>query len=259
MKAIILAAGYATRLFPLTENFPKPLILVNKKAMIDYIVEKLIEININEIFVVTNSRFTKHFENWAKDYMISNEYVNIQIVNDKTTSNDDRLGAIGDIKYTIDQIKLNEDFVVIGGDNLFKFSLVKAKEVFEKNRKTTIVAYDVKSFELAQKYGVVSVDSNGKIDSFEEKPQQPKSTLCAICVYFYPKEVLPLIEKYLKEGNNKDAPGNLPAWLINEDEVYAVSYQEDWFDVGGFESLVEAKQLYGEENVDIEALKRGEM
>lgn len=254
MKAIILAAGYATRLFPLTENFPKPLLAINNRAMIDYVVDKIEELGITEIFVVTNNKFSQHFSMWANEHKGK---AKIKVINDKTTSNDDRLGAIGDIQYTIKQAEINDDLLIIGGDNLFKFSLSKAYDLFRTKKKSVIVAYDVKSLELAKKYGVIELDDNNKVLSFVEKPSMPKSTLCAICVYFYPKKVLPMIDRYLAEGNNKDAPGNLPAWLIKVDEVYAQSYSEDWFDVGGFESLKEAKEDFGEKDVDIEKLKKG--
>jgi glucose-1-phosphate thymidylyltransferase len=255
MKAIILAAGYATRLYPLTENFPKPLLKINNKPMINYIMEKIEELGIEEVFVVTNNKFTSHFEEWARHY--KGKAKKITVINDKTTSNDDRLGAIGDIDYTIKQGKINDDLLIIGGDNLFKFSLKNAFALFRKNNKPTIVGYDVKQLELAKKYGVIKTDANKKVLSFVEKPAVPESTFCAICVYFYPKQTISEIARYLKEGNNKDAPGNLPAWLIKHGEVYAETYSDRWFDVGGFDSLKEAKEEYGEVNVDIEKLKKG--
>ncbi|MFT4343328.1 MAG: nucleotidyltransferase family protein [Candidatus Woesearchaeota archaeon] len=254
MKGIILAAGYATRLFPLTENFPKPLIPINGKPMIDYIIQKIEDLGVTQVHVVTNSRFYEHFVKWAEQY---SGKADITVVNDNTTSNDDRLGAIGDIQYTIEQGNIDDDIVVVGGDNLFKFTLHKAYELFTEKQKSTIVAYDVKDLELAKKYGVIEIDADNKVVSFEEKPPEPKSTLCAICVYFYPKSILPRIKEYLDAGNNKDAPGNLPAWLVKNDVVYGIGYDEQWYDIGGFESLQEAKESYGEENVDIEKLKQG--
>jgi len=253
MKAIILAAGYATRLFPLTENFPKPLIKINNKPMINYVLEKVEEIGIREAYVVTNEKFGKQFEEWAKDY---DGKANVSIVNDHTMSNDDRLGAIGDIQYTIEQACIDDDILVIASDNLFRFSLHNALNLFRKVGKNTIIAYDVKEKEEASKMGVVSLNESKKVTSFIEKPVNPPTTLCAIAVYFYPKNVLPLIKKYLDEGNNKDAPGNLPAWLIKEDEVYCQVHEEQWYDIGGFEKLKQAKEDFGEENVDIGQLKK---
>jgi len=255
MKAIILAAGYATRLLPLTKDFPKPLLPINGRPMINHIMEKIEEIGITEVFVVTNNKFHLIFEEWAKKY--EGKAKNIKVINDNTYSNDDRLGAIGDIEYTVKNCKINDDILVVGGDNLFKFSLLKAFDLFKSKRSSTIVAYDVKNLELAKKYGVIEVNKNKRVLSFVEKPQEPKSTLCAICVYFYPSNKLKMIDAYLAEGNNKDAPGNLPAWLIQKDEVYAENYDEPWYDVGSFESLKQAKEDYGEKDVDIEKLKKG--
>lgn len=253
MKAIILAAGYAVRLFPLTENFPKPLLDINKKPIIDYIMEKIEEIGITEVYVVTNSRFYEHFKEWQGNYKGKSE---VTIINDNTTSNDDRLGAIGDINFTLEKENIDDDILVIGGDNLFKFPLKKAYELFRKNQDSTIIGYDVKDLDLAKRYGVIEVSDDNKVLSFEEKPEKPKSTYCAICVYFYPKKTLKLLDKYIEEGNNKDAPGRFAAWLVENDAVYAVNHEEKWFDIGGFESLKEAKEEYGETNVDIEALKK---
>jgi glucose-1-phosphate thymidylyltransferase len=253
--AIILAGGYATRLFPLTKDFPKPLLPINEKPMINYIMDKIEELGIEEAIVVTNEKFDVDFKEWADNYQ--GNIKKISVINDHTTSNDDRLGAIGDIHYAIKQASIDDDVLIIGGDNLFKFSLIKAKELFDSKRKATIVAYDVKEIELAKKYGVIEIDESQKVLSFIEKPDEPKSTFCAICVYFYPKEILPMIDKYIEEGNNPDAPGNLPAWLIDNDEVYAQSYDEDWYDVGGFESLKQAKEDFGEKDVDIGKLKEG--
>ncbi len=254
MKAIILAAGYATRLFPLTKDFPKPLIPIAGKPMIDYIIKNIEEIGINEIFVVTNNKFANAFEEWVQKKQRNSK---IEIINDETMSNDDRLGAIGDIQFVIKKKKIEEDLLIIGGDNMIKFSLKEAYELFKQKRKSVVIGYDVKDKEKAKSYAVLEIDDNKKVLEFVEKPQNPKSTFCGICVYFYPKEVLKLIDQYLEEGNIPDAPGNLPAWLITKDEVYAKTHDEKWYDVGGFESLKEAKEDYGEENVDIEELKKG--
>ncbi|MCB9358476.1 nucleotidyltransferase family protein [Candidatus Woesearchaeota archaeon] len=258
MKAIILAAGYATRLFPLTENFPKPLIRIGNKLMIEHVLERITELGIEDVYVVTNEKFTGQFQEWAHSCKTKGN-AKITIVNDGTTSNDDRLGAIGDINFTIDKEAIDDDLLIVGGDNLFKFSLTHAKYLFDEVYKPTITGYDVKDRELAKKYGIIEVDNENKVVSFVEKPPEPKSTVAAMCVYFYPKEYIDVIKNYLKEGNNPDAPGNLPAYLVKTDEVYAKVYDELWYDVGGFESLKEAKEAFGEEDVDIEKLKKGEM
>ena len=242
MKAIILAAWYATRLYPLTENFPKPLLEVWNKKMLDHIMEKLEEIDVSEVYLVTNNKFTEHFQIWANNY--NWECKNIKIINDNTTSNEDRLWAIWDIQYVIEKTWLNEDFLVIGWDNLFKFSLKEAKKYFLDKKKPTIIAHDLKDYSMASKYWIISINEKNEIIDFEEKPQNPKSTLCAICVYFYNKEIIPMIKQYLDEWNNKDAPWNLPVWLIKKDIVYWIPFDEEWFDIWSFESLEEANKSF---------------
>jgi glucose-1-phosphate thymidylyltransferase len=255
MKAIILWAGYATRLFPLTENFPKPLLKINQKPMIDYIMEKIENIWIEDIFVITNDKFTKHFQDWKSNYQWKCK--NIKILNDWTHSNDDKLWAIGDINFVLEKEWLNNDFLIIGWDNLFQFELNKAKELFEKNNKPTIIGYDIQDYNLAKNYWIIEIDNNSLIKSFEEKPSNPKSTICAICVYFYPKYIIPVIKEYLKDWNNPDAPWNFPARLIkNHNEVFAISHNEKWYDVGWFESLKKAKEDFWETNVSIEQLQK---
>lgn len=256
MKALLLCAGYATRLYPLTENFPKPLIPINGKPMIDHIMEHVESLGITETYVVTNARFYEQFKAWGASYGGASS---ITVINDNTTSDKDKLGAIGDIMYAMKEANIDDDLLVLGGDNLFTFSLQKAHDKCMETKKTTVVAYDVKNIEDAKRFGVLDVDANGKVLSFEEKPAQPKSTLCAICVYFYPKEIIPKMHEYMAAGMNPDAPGNLPAWLVTVDEVYCVSYDGPWYDVGSFESLKQAKEDYGETAVDIEQLKQGKL
>lgn len=256
MKAIIPVAWYATRLFPLTEDLPKTLLEVNGKTILDHTIEKVEELGIDEIYITTNNKFYNHFLDWNQDYNWNSKII---ILNDNTTSNEDRLWAIWDIHYTIKTHGIDSDVLVIWGDNLFKFSLHPTHELFQKHKKPTIIWYDLQDWELAKKYGIVEPGQNKKVIGFEEKPADPKSTLVATCVYFYPRETLPVIGEYLEAGNNPDSPGNFPAWLVNNGhDVYVQNHTEDWFDIWSFESLKEAKEEYGESNVDIEKLKRGE-
>ncbi len=256
IKAIILAAGYATRLYPLTRDTPKPLLEVNKKPMMDYIMEKIEGIGVKEVFVVTNSKFYSSFRDWADNYKGGVEA--LEVIDDGTTSNEDRLGAIGDMKYVLDEKGVSDDFLVIGADNLFDFSLVKAYGLFKTVNEPVVMAYDVKDYTLAKQYGLLEVSGEGRIIGFQEKPEKPTTTLASMCAYFYPKKAIPLIYKYLEEGNKPDAPGNFPSWLVREGfPVYAAVHRGKWFDIGSFESLKSAKEAFGEKNVDIEALKKG--
>jgi len=255
MKAIILAAWYATRLFPLTKNFPKPLIKIAGKTMLDYLIDKILDIWIDEIFVVTNNKYFKHFMEWNNNAIYD---AKIKILNDKTLSNEDRLWAIWDINFVLEHERINDDIFVVCGDNLFEFSLENARQKFEDNGKTTIVGYDVQDFDIAKKLWIIAIDEDNLVIDFIEKPENPPSTLASTCMYFYPRNVVKLFKEYLEEWNNKDAPWNFLARLIEEDDVYAEIYSDQRYDVWSFESLKAAKESFGEENVDIEALKNSE-
>jgi len=233
--------------------------------MLDYVVDKISEIGINEIIIVSNNKYHQHFIDRAKEQTHRPD-ITFQVLNDNTMSNDDRLWAIGDINFAIQWLELDDDLLVIGSDNIFKFDLKAAYQRFKDTNKTTIIGYDVKELELAKKYGIIDIDKNNKVLEFLEKPEDPPSTLAAICVYFYPKAVLPKIAEYLAEGENylkpeqfkkrKDAPGNFPSRLLEFDDVYAQIHDEARYDVGGFESLKSAKEDFWEKDVDIERLKK---
>jgi glucose-1-phosphate thymidylyltransferase len=263
MKAIVLAGGYWTRLLPLTKNTPKQLLQVNKKPIIDYAIDKVIKLWITDITVVSNDKFYKQFQARAQNHKYS-KY--IKTINDQTKSNEDRLWAIWDIQYVIDQEQIDDDVLVIWSDNIFKFELAKTYQLFKKTNKTTVIGFDVQDIDLAKKYGIISVDDTHKVTDFLEKPQNPPSTLVAICVYFYPKHIIPQIQEYLQiwqktlnteqYNKRKDSPGNFPARLIDKDWVYAQTHKEKRYDVWGFESLKAAKEEYWETNIDIENIKQ---
>jgi len=238
MKAIILCAGYATRLYPLTINTPKPLLDITGKPMIEHILLKLYEINnLSEIFIVTNNKFCTHFNKWLKNYKTD---IKIKIINDNTNSNEDRLGAVGDINLVIKKENINEDVIVIGGDNLFELSL-KEFIGFAEN-KPAIASHDINNLELAKQLGILSIDQNNKITNFEEKPENPKSTLAATCIYFLPLDIVKMIEQYVKKGNPTDKPGHFIQWLYKKTEVYSFVTKEKWFDIGNKGQLEEVRK-----------------
>ena len=232
MKALILAAGYAVRLYPLTKQYPKPLLKVGKKPIINYIIDKLELIDeINEIIIVTNSKFIPVFEKWASKI---NCRKRISLVDDLTSSPLDRRGAIGDMDFTINKKNINDDLLVVGGDNLFDGTL-KEFLSFAKLVKghPVIGAYDIKNLAQANKYGVIELDKKNKIIDFKEKPQKPKSTLVAMCLYYFPKTKLKLIKEYLKDKKHKsDATGFYIDWLRKKDQVYGFVYNGQWYDIG---------------------------
>ncbi len=242
MKCIFLCAGYATRLFPLTENFPKALLKVGGKAIIDYALEKINQIDeIDEIYLVTNAKYTPHFENWAKE---KNNVKPITVFNDGTTNNDDRLGAIGDIEFTIEQAKIDDDIFVMATDNLFDFSLKDFADFYKTKNSPCVCVRQENDINLLKRVGVAKLDQDMKIIDFEEKPAEPKSNCAVYAEYIYPKNILPEIKKYLEEGNSCDAPGNLVAYLCKRVPTYAYIFEGECYDVGTHDALAQVNEIY---------------
>jgi len=242
IKAIIPAAGYGTRLWPLTKETPKPLIPVNAKPIIEHIINNILTIKeIDHIYIVTNQKFHAIFQEWLNSFRCD---IPITLYNDETTSNENRLGQIGDINFVLEKAGINDNLLIIAGDNLFNFSLKTAFEEF-KRRKTIInPLHDAKSIKVAQEQGTVVVDEDGKFIEFMEKSLTPKTTLISQGAYFFPKEKVNLIKKYLNEGNNADKMGYFMIWLIGKELVYGKIFKEKWFDVGWKESLETAKKEF---------------
>ena len=245
MKQIILAAGYATRLYPLTENTPKPLLPVAGVPMIEHVLASSAAIgHIDRTLVVTNNKFAGHFQEWLAGYQEAHPDFNGAIVNDGTTSNEDRLGAIGDLQLVLEQEAIDDDVLVIAGDNLFTGDLRGFGARCRETNAPVLGLYDVGTREAARKYGVVAVDDDDRLTSFEEKPEEPKSTLIGIALYFYPRTTLPEISRYIKEGNNPDQPGRLVQWLYPQQPVYTWTVPGDWLDIGSRETLEAANALF---------------
>jgi glucose-1-phosphate thymidylyltransferase len=229
VKALILAAGYATRLRPLTDSIPKQLLPVGDRPMVDWILDRIQQTSADEIHLVTNARFAPDFERWAEDR-------NVVIHNDGTTSNDDRLGAVGDIHF----VGLDDDLLVVAGDNLFDYSLADYEAYWRAKGGSCVAVLDVGDPELAKRYGIVDVDENDRITNFVEKPEHPPTTLCATATYLYTRGHARLVETYLEEGNPPDQPGHYVAWLHKREPVYAYRFPGEWFDIGDIGQLLEA-------------------
>jgi glucose-1-phosphate thymidylyltransferase len=244
VKALILAAGYATRLYPLTKKYPKPLLEVKGRPIINYIIEKIELVSgINEIYVVTNSKFISDFRKWAKTVNSSKK---ITLVDDLTKNNLDRLGAIGDINFVIKKKKIHNDLLVVGGDNLFSGSLQGFLDAAKKNiAPATIGLYRLKRKIDASRYGVVQLDKLKKVISFQEKPKHPKSNLVAMCLYYVSKKYLNLIDAYMQDKKGKtDATGSYIAWLKDKVDVYGYVFSGSWFDIGDYKYLNSAKEKF---------------
>jgi glucose-1-phosphate thymidylyltransferase len=245
MKVLILAAGYATRLYPLTLTQPKPLLPVAGKPMIEYVLDNIAPIGgIDRVYVVTNEKFAGHFQRWSEGYSGAKSKLEFTIVNDHSTDDRNKLGAIGDMHLVLKQEKVDDDLIVVAGDNLFSQSLEDFGAVCREKKAPVLAVYDVGSLEEIKKYNSITLDATGKITFFEEKPKTPTSTLTGIALYYYPKSVLPLIHQYMTEKNNPDQPGRLVQWMYQRTPVYTWRVPGIWFDIGSKESLEEANVIF---------------
>jgi glucose-1-phosphate thymidylyltransferase len=247
MQVLVLAAGYATRLYPLTLNQPKPLLPVGGKPMLEHIIDHLAPVEgLAEVFVVTNEKFVSHFTAWSEKYKREKKKLDFKIINDHSTSDADKLGAIGDINLVITREKVTGDLIVVAGDNLFDSSLAPFVE-FARAKKTTVLAvYDVGDLEAIKKYNSITLDGEGRITFFEEKPKNPTSTLTGIALYYFPAEVVAMIKTYIAEGNNPDQPGRLIQWLYPRVPVHTWTVPGRWFDIGSKETLDEADRIFNQ-------------
>lgn len=243
MRAIILAAGYATRLYPLTINKAKPLLPIGEKPIIDYIIDGLADIpDITKIYVVTNNKFYKDFCRWRREI---DSPMDIIVINDKTNNDSDKLGAIGDIDLVIREKTIDDDLIVIAGDNIFGFELMKFVNFFKKHG-LSIASYRLPYKNELNSYGIVELDGDNRVIRFQEKPKKPQSDLVAVCLYGFPKDKLWLIRKYLEGNNNNDAPGYYLQWLVEREYVYSFIFETQWHDIGTPEAYERAQKEYEE-------------
>ncbi len=245
MNALILAAGYATRLYPLTLNQAKPLLKVAGKPMVAWVTDQLSAIeSLETIYIVTNAKFADNFIAWAKQYQMTHPRLDLRVVNDGSLSDADKLGAIGDLHLAVEQEQLGDsDVLVVAGDNLFSDPL-DAFADFASQHPATVGVFDVKSLEQAKRYNKLTTNPAGVLTGFEEKPAEPISTLCAIALYYYRPEALRLLPTYIKEGNNPDQPGRLIQWLYPKLDVFTFPVSGIWYDVGSRETLEAADDLF---------------
>lgn len=238
MKCLILAAGYATRLYPLTENFPKPLLEVQGKAILDWLIEDIGEAA-EEYIVISNHRFAGIFSEWA-----AKRAEKITVLDDGTESNETRLGAVRDIQFAIDEMKLTDDLLVIAGDNLLDFSLKKFIAYCREKNTTCVMRYYEPSREKLRRTGVAIVDENDRIVSMEEKPAEPKSHWCTPPFYLYKATDVPLVKKGIESGCGVDAPGSFIAWLSGQTAVHAYEMPGKRYDIGNLASYEEVQKNY---------------
>ena len=242
MKAIILAAGYATRLYPLTINKPKALLTINEKPIINYIVEQINTIDVvDEIYVVTNHKFIDSFADWQNEI---ESRAKITVLDDGTTSEQDRKGAIGDIAFVIQKMNINDELLVVAGDNFFTYPLKNYYDFYKQKDKDCVCVKVWNDEKTLRNFGIALLDQNNKVLDIEEKPENPKSNTVVFAMYLYQKDTIPLFFFFLSQGNNPDAPGNFPAWLYKQKEVYAYTFKGECYDIGTPESYQEVQALF---------------
>lgn len=242
MKGLVLAAGYGTRLYPLTLDRPKPLVKVAGQAILERLLRKLEKIeNCDEVYIVTNDKFYGMVVKWVRGRVFS---MKLKVINDMTMTNEGRLGAIGDISLVIKKENPTDDILIMAGDNLFEFDIADFVNFAKEKKRFGVALFDVKDTKMAQRYGIVSVDASGQVIAFEEKPAQPKSTLASTGIYFLPQAKISLLDDYVKTGLVKDAPGNFVKWVSENDKVYGYVFNEGWYDIGDKESLEKADVEY---------------
>jgi glucose-1-phosphate thymidylyltransferase len=237
VKAVILAAGYATRLRPLTDDVPKHLLPVGGRPMLDWVLDRVREVEeVDATHLVTNSRFAPAFERWAGPHAVA-------VHDDGTTSNEDRLGAVGDLRLVIEAAGLEDDeLLVLAGDNLFELSLPRFVEWWRAKPQpaSAVPLHDVGDLELATHYGIAETDDEERIVRFVEKPSDPPSTLASTLIYLVSPEHVRLVRTYLAEGQSPDNAGSFLGWLAARERVYGHRFEGSWFDIGNHAQLLEA-------------------
>ena len=240
MKCLILAAGYATRLYPLTENFPKPLLEVAGKAILDWLVDDIDTLGeIDEYVVISNHKYAPHFEAWALG-----KAQKITVVDDGTESNETRLGAVKDVDFAIKSLHLDEDMLVIAGDNVLDFSLTEFIKYARAKGASCIMRYREERPERLSRSGVAEIDESDLVLSLEEKPAVPKSVWCCPPFYYYSREAAALVEQGIAAGCGTDAPGSFIAWLCGKLPVYAMEMPGKRYDIGNLESYRSVCESY---------------
>lgn len=239
MKAVVLAAGYATRLYPLTHDKPKHLLEVAGRPILDRLLDQLPLDELETIFVVTNAKFAGRFREWAAAAPFD-----VEVIDDGTTSEEDKLGAIGDLALTIRTRELDDELVVAAGDSLFTERQDGLVRLARERAAAALSVYDVGDLEAIKRLSAIGVDGSDRIVSFEEKPESPASTLAGIALYFFPRSVLPLVGEYLDAGNNADQPGRFVEWLYTRVPVYAWRVPGQWIDIGTPDALAEAERAF---------------
>lgn len=240
MKCVILAAGYATRLYPLTENFPKPLLSVGGKPILDWLAEDLESTGfVDGYVVISNHKFARHFKEWAEE-----KSYNVTVVDDGTSTNETRLGAVKDIQFAVEKLQLEDELLVIAGDNLLSFSLGDFIQFAKEKGTSCVMCHEENDLTKQQKTAIITKDENGMITSYEEKPQRPKGNLAVPPFYYYLAKDINRIPEALADGCNADAPGSFAAWLSRRTKMHAWEMDGKRYDIGDKKSYEAVQEIF---------------
>lgn len=247
MRALLLAAGYGTRLLPLTEDCPKTLLSVGGRPMVAWILDGLARVpGLDRVALVTNARFAPHHRRWLSGYRPPRPSLALEVVDDGTSTEQTKLGAVADIRLGRDRLMegTGDDLLVVAGDNLFELDVARFAAFALGKGSPAVALKDMRGSPLLSRYGLVEIDASARVVGFEEKPAKPRSSLASTCLYLFPKASLPLLDRYLSSGGNPDAPGHYLQWLYRETAVYGWVFTEDWLDIGDLASYEEANARY---------------
>ena len=244
MKAIILAAGYATRLYPLTLNTPKPLLMIGHQTILDHLLDRLAHFSeLDAVYVVTNSKFAPHFSAWMKQCEEESRWsYALKVIDDGTSSNDTRLGAIADIQFVIEGEQVDDDLVVAAGDNVFQIDFAELYRFFQQKGSDVILAQHLNDPARLRQRGVVQFDDQSRVIGFEEKPQHPRSEYVCPALYLHRQENIHYYRQYLLEGGNPDAPGHFIRWYYSRVQLFAFLMSIPAIDIGTLETYERVKQ-----------------
>ena len=246
MKAIILAAGYAVRLYPLTKDRPKALLPIGGRAMLDFLMDEIATVpEIDEAFVVANSRFAGQFADWADGARTRYPDLKIEVLDDGTDTNENRLGAVGDVRFALDRRNIDDDVLVAASDNFFTFPLNDFVDEFRRHGRDTLLGSHLGWSDELKRFGIATLDENGRVLTLTEKPENPLSDIAIFALYLYRRDTLPLIRQYLDEGNDPDAPGHFPEWLHRRRDVRAYLFRGECIDIGTPASYEEIRRRFG--------------
>ena len=240
MKCLILAAGYATRLYPLTENFPKPLLKVGEKTILDWLLNDIDTLGVVDGYIViSNHKFAHHFEEWAATHTLP-----ITVVDDGTSTNETRLGAVCDMQFAIDKLNLDDDLLVIAGDNVLDFSLTHFLRYADEKKTSCTMRYKEDDMKRLRKSGISEIGEDDVLLSLEEKPENPKSHWCTPPFYFYTREDAQRIKEAIADGCGTDAPGSLVAWMCRHTTLHSMEMPGSRYDIGNLESYEAVQKNY---------------